>query len=145
MTLLDSRLQFALPLAMVAAFAAAPTHAQVAVTVLGSAPNNSVAYAAAGGQQAGFDGLAPVIWSGSAVGAVSLLPTGALAAHVRATDGAQQGGFANFVNANGTEHAARWTGTAASFVDLHPAGASWSRVFAVAAVSALADGVDINL
>jgi hypothetical protein len=45
-----------------------------------------------------------------------------------ATTGTQQGGFADF-DQNYLHHAALWSGTAASFVDLHPTGAYISYVY----------------
>ncbi len=108
----------------------------------------SSVYAMAGNQQAGFSkfGGVPnaVIWSGDAASCVNLHPTIALpstvdSSYVQATTGTVQGGYIVIKtpteNPNAplySRHAAKWSGSAASFVDLHPAGASDSYVYAAA-------------
>jgi hypothetical protein len=107
--------------------------AQVTVTELGTPAQNSVAYGVAGGQQVGIEAGVPLLWTGTAASATSLLPAGATSGSAFATNGTQQAGWANFTASNGNEHAALWSGTAGSFVDLQPSGAIWSVVAALSA------------
>jgi hypothetical protein len=79
-----------------------------------------------------FVGLLVVIFSGLFSSAAHsqwtvtyLHPAGAVDSFARGASGVDQGGQA-FVGSN--YHAARWSGSAASFVDMHPAGTVASRV-----------------
>lgn len=78
----------------------------------------------------------PVLWSGMSVPVIDLLPAGASEGivygmanppHPSALNPSQQVGY---VTIGPADHAALWKGTAASFVDLHPTGATSSQAFA---------------
>ncbi|MCA9291088.1 MAG: hypothetical protein KDA25_08165 [Phycisphaerales bacterium] len=95
---------------------------------------SSVAYWTSGAEQAGQVSDHAGVWHGSAASWIDLHPLGAddsaggnaggdSAAWF--TDGVHQSGMAYF---NGVRHGGFWSGSAASWVDLHPAGASWSHV-----------------
>jgi hypothetical protein len=62
------------------------------------------------------------------ISSVDLNPVGAQSSGAMGVSGGQQAGFAYF---GGSQHAALWTGSAASFVDLNPAGADWSTAYGV--------------
>lgn len=68
---------------------------------------------------------APCQWT-----CVRLHPANATASQANATTGAQQGGYATIGSAS---HAGYWSGTAATWVDLHPSGSTSSQVLAMAA------------
>lgn len=106
-------------------------------------PWNSVAHAVAQGQQAGsasFEyGPHPVVWHGSAVSWVDLLPSAVPgwdlipSGEIFATTGSQQAGYVlRYADGqNPAQVACRWSGTPESFVSLHPAGAEDSGAFAL--------------
>ncbi len=97
---------------------------------------NSTAFALSGTNQAGyatfgnaqngyFDHAA--LWSGTRDSFVDLNPAGALYSRAQAVSGTQQAGYARFLiyypplgDYFVFSHAALWSGTAPSFVDLHP-------------------------
>ncbi len=100
----------------------------------------SAAHAVARGQQAGSVGFGsgahPVVWSGSAVSWVDLLPSRLagwkiLGGEIFATTGTQQAGYVlREVDGENPERiACRWEGTPQSSVSLHPAGATESGVY----------------
>ena len=128
----------------VVGFALSPSAAAVTITYTDLHPgqaSESSAYAVSGTQQAGrarlfLPGLGiydhATVWSGTAGSLLDLHPAGAVSSQVNGLSGSQQAGFAivgsypgPFPNTN-AQHAALWSGTAASFVDLHPAGAAYS-------------------
>ncbi len=81
------------------------------------------------GQQGGlilFPEETAIIWMGSAENLVNLHPNlVATRSAVRSTNGSRQVGYAVV---GGAFHAAAWSGTKASFVDLHPVGAGVSII-----------------
>ena len=97
----------------------------------------SRANAVHGGQQVGW-GIYPIarrahLWSGTKNSLVSLHPAGAGQSWAQGVHGGQQVGTAT-VGPNGLEHAALWSGTAASWVDLHsflPPGYTVSEAFGI--------------
>lgn len=98
----------------------------------------SAAVGVSGNQQVGYIGTVPgnggamqhaAIWSGTAASAVdlhpTLLPTNFdLGTTALSISGGQEVGYGQFSNGSPFSHALLWTGTAASAVDLNPAGAS---------------------
>jgi probable HAF family extracellular repeat protein len=108
----------------------------------------SWAYGAGSGQQAGCgcygyppttDGVRAMLWTGSAASAVDLNPSGFTFSGINATDGTQQAGWGNVFYIIGGryphiinyDHAVLWTGSAASAVDLNPAGFDESWAYGV--------------
>lgn len=91
-------------------------------------------------QQGGYarlnsGGRRALLWNGVADNFVYLHadgPTTLVDSAVYAMTATQQGGTASTSSSTSAERAAMWSGTAASRVDLHPAGASSSRVLAMA-------------
>ncbi len=95
--------------------------AQWSVTNLNPAGlTQTVAYAAGGGQQAGYarvgDEDHASLWSGTADSWVDLNPAGSILSFASAVNDGQQVGYANV---GGVERASLWSGTASSWVDLH--------------------------
>lgn len=70
----------------------------------------------------------PMLWNSISTGAISLLPAGMRGGTASAVDGGRQFGQVHL--SFGTLHAAMWSGSAASFVDLNPSTASASGVAA---------------
>jgi hypothetical protein len=117
--------------------ASQPTNSQAAIWS-GSANNwqslgpGGVIYGTTGTQQVGFQntGSAATLWSGTPQSAVTLTPWGLPGlsnAEAYGIAGDQQVGRARI---NNQDHAAMWTGSAASFIDLNPPGALGSVAYA---------------
>ncbi len=105
--------------------------------VLHSEAPNSFAAAESGVNQAGYGTSGPgtnfpVLWQGGSTVGQSLLPAGFDAGSINGMSASQQVGQVNV--AGSPSHAALWSGTAASFVDLHsgPQGSA-SAAFAISA------------
>lgn len=85
--------------------------------------SHSYAYAADGQLISGYasiDGVGrPILWNTAAETWSDLTPSGFSGGHIRAAFGGRQGGT---IGTGQTAHAALWSGTVESFVDLHPAG-----------------------
>lgn len=86
----------------------------------------STATSLSGGNQFGYILLVPssndyraAKWSGSAGTYESMAPTPSTNSQILGSDGAFQIGYSSV---SGTPHAGFWTGTATSFVDIHPVG-----------------------
>lgn len=98
---------------------------------------SSQANAVNGSNIAGYGSLAafgqehPLLWKGAAP-MVDLIPEGVYSARVNAIFGDLQAGSETLLH-NAQPHAAEWHGTAASFVDLNPAGFLSSEVFGASA------------
>lgn len=137
----------------------AATHA---VTDLHNGAQGTVAVAAFENKQVGYGGTYPatapgtllgqpraMLWSGTASSFVWLHPTkGYDASEAVATDGIQQAGWAQVAAGGGRQtttlptHAAVWTNTAASFVDLNPADFTISFATGVAGGLQVGYGLD---
>jgi hypothetical protein len=93
-----------------------------------------------GNQQVGavYDGAdeSACLWNGTRESWVSLHPAGASGSQAAATSGAQQFGTVSWYTGSGPDpeliqHAALWSGSAESWVDLHPGGAKNSAGYAI--------------
>lgn len=135
-----------------------------AVIDLHNGAQGTIAVATFGNKQVGYGGSYPsttfnslldqpkaMLWNGSASSFVWLHPTkGYQASEAVATDGIQQAGWAQVLGSGGRQttipatHAALWTNTAASFVDLNPAGMVNSFATGVAGGKQVGYGVDAN-
>jgi hypothetical protein len=100
----------------------------------GFTANSSIMYAATPSQQGGAYTLkvgavtySRVLWWSPASGAIDLTPTTSTGAVVWGFDDASQVGQ---ITVSGVAHAALWSGTPDSCVDLHPAGATYSIAYA---------------
>ena len=102
----------------------------------GSDYDGARANGTSGGQQVGsVEGFAS-LWSGTAASCVSLHPVGSEygASEAYGVDDGQQVGYVKFAADSPypyAEHAALWSGSRESLVDLHPAWARWSRAHRV--------------
>ncbi len=74
-------------------------------------------------------------WPSSAKFAHILTPASAWGSSAAALDGDNQYGLVNL--GYGVNHAARWSGSAASFVDMNPPGSSWSSISGAASGQAV--------
>ncbi len=104
--------------------------------------SNSEAYAVHDGQQVGYADFGGVLhagmWSGTAGSWLDLHPAGARSSAALGVSNGQQVGYAILdavpnpdIYFDGVSHASLWSGTAGSWVDLHPAGARRSAAFGV--------------
>ena len=95
----------------------------------------SLAYGTSGSQQSGWGPSSATVWrnphallwSGTASSAVDLHPSGFALSYGARNSGSQQIGYGNLDDSlnpatGGPSHALLWSGTAASVVDLHPGG-----------------------
>lgn len=87
--------------------------------------NSGKLTAAAAGKQAGVDGNNhAILESGNAANAIDLNPLGYYSSMVTSTDDLEQCGYASSF---GAPHAVKWSGSAASFLDMHASsGYTWS-------------------
>jgi hypothetical protein len=98
----------------------------------------SSAYAIEGNQAVGFahspadDRAHAMVWDLTSGLATDLHPvTGFSMSSAYGTDGTRQVGFGEVTGNPGEDHALLWFGTAASVIDLHPAGASYSLAMGI--------------
>ena len=128
-----------------------------AVDLNPAALTESWASGVGGGQQVGYGcyGLASsysvraMLWTGNADSAVDLNPYGFTWSGAEDTDGAQQAGWGRVYYMVGGRHpylvnyvhAVLWTGSAASAVDLHPAGFAESWAYGVGGGQQVGEGL----
>ena len=74
-----------------------------------------------GQEQVGRADTAAYLWHGTAGSAVSLHPAGAALSNALAVADGHEGGWIQLTNGSGPYHAALWSGSAASFVDMNGA------------------------
>lgn len=110
-----------------------PVQAQWTVTVLGSGYCNGVS----GGRQVGAVGNNAALWNGNSSSLVSLHPVGVpdtRGSSANACNANQQVGGVEFQRPQdpiSQNHAALWSGSAASWIDLNPLGSPQSYAFGV--------------
>jgi hypothetical protein len=100
----------------------------------------SVAYGVSGSQQVGvaisqFDPNKPILWSGTAASPVDLTPPASVGSYdagcvAYGIGGGQEVGYGGSFLSTIGNHALLWTGTAASAVDLNPAGSTDTVAYA---------------
>jgi hypothetical protein len=108
--------------------AVAPTALAQSYTAVDLNPTNlsgisgSLGMGISGSQQVGYSSDSPgsaLFWNGTAGGAVSLAPAGFASSYAFQTNGTQQIGYGSVLGKN---NAVLWSGSAASYIDLHPGG-----------------------
>jgi hypothetical protein len=116
------------------------TGAAVDLTPTISGISSSIALGTGGGEQVGagnfYADASALLWTGTGASAMNLNPTnlnGIRTSVAYATDGTQQvgGGGVDLFVPYMSAHALLWTGTAASAVDLSPAGTTFSEAWGV--------------
>src|SRR4051812_10392299 len=104
-------------LSSAAAFGA---QAYLAINLGAVYPNLTYGLGSGSGQEVGMTlgtGYFATLWNGTSNAAVNLHPSGFNGSYALATDGATQVGYAFGPTTNSYTHAARWSGSAASFID----------------------------